>query len=99
MRQYTDLEYLSLSKGAKFTYRLQKFFASIPVGLKNAGIGIGKGIAKAGRGIGNECSDLVTTFTRGDWKTKVSYLHDKEKHQKKNRKDKHKLHGNLSCFF
>ena len=74
MRQYTDLEYLGLSRGAKFGYRLQRFFASIPTGLKNAGKAIGRAFANAGSGIAKECSELVTTFTRGDWKTKVSYL-------------------------
>ena len=74
MRQYSDLEYLSLSKGQKFSYRLQRFFASIPAGLKKFGLGVGKALGNAGAAIGRECSDIVTTFVRGDWKTKLSYL-------------------------
>ena len=33
MKQYSDLEYLRLPKGQKFTYKLASFFAAIPRGI------------------------------------------------------------------
>ena len=74
MKRYTDLEYLRLSKGEKFSYRFLSFFAGIPQALKNAGIGIGRFFAKIGKSIGGEFADIFTTFRDGDWKTKSSYL-------------------------
>ena len=74
MTQLSDLEFLKLSKGQKFGYRLTRFFAGIPrafAGLfRKIGTGIGKGCAAVGR----ECADIVQTFIHGDWKTKLSYL-------------------------
>ena len=74
MTQLSDLEFLKLSKGQKFGYRLSRFFAGIPrafAGLfRKIGTGIGKGCAAVGR----ECADIVQTFIHGDWKTKLSYL-------------------------
>ena len=35
MKHYSDLEYLQLSKGQKFGYRVASFFANIPVKLWN----------------------------------------------------------------
>ena len=75
MKQYSDLEYLRLSKGQKFLYKLGRFFAvSIPQALKNAVLGIGRFFKKIGTGIGGEFADLFLTFKNGDWKTRVSYL-------------------------
>ncbi len=74
MKQYSDLEYLGLSKGEKFSYRLQCFFASIPAGLKKFFGGIGGYFKNAGCAVGNEAKDIVRTFVQGDWKTKLSYL-------------------------
>ena len=33
MKQYSDLEFLKLSKGQKFLYKLRRFFVSIPLGI------------------------------------------------------------------
>ena len=74
MKQYSDLEYLKLSKGQRFRYKIAHFFGSIPRALLNGVKGIGNGIAKAVRGIGREFSDLASTFANGDGKTKLSYL-------------------------
>ncbi len=74
MKRYSDLEFLRLSKGQKFLYKLLSFFAAIPVGIKNLFIGIGRFFKNLGVGIGRELADLVRAFVKGDWKTKISFL-------------------------
>ncbi len=74
MKRYSDLEYLRLSKGQKFLYRFVSFFVSIPRAIGNLFLGIGRFFKKLGIGIGKEFADIVTTFVKGDWKTKTSYL-------------------------
>ena len=74
MKRYSDLEYLRLSKGQRFSYDFLSFFANIPQALKNAGLGIGRFFKKIALAIGGEFADLVKTFRDGDWKTKSSYL-------------------------
>jgi arabinogalactan oligomer/maltooligosaccharide transport system permease protein len=74
MKQYSDLEYLRLSKGQKFQYKLSSFFAGIPRALWGFICGIGRFFAGIGKGFAAEIADLVLTFKNGDWKTRVSYL-------------------------
>ena len=74
MKRYSDLEFLRLSKGQKFLYKLTSFFAAIPRAIGNFFLGIARFFKNIGVGIGKEISDVITTFTRGDWKTKTSYL-------------------------
>ena len=42
MKRYSDLEYLRLSKGQKFLYKLTSFFAAIPRGMWNLVLSIGR---------------------------------------------------------
>lgn len=74
MTKLTDLEYLRLSRMRKLIYKILSFFASVPLFFKSLGLGIWNGIKKAGLGIKNEFADLVGTFVRGSWKTKISYV-------------------------
>ncbi len=74
MKQYSDLEYLKLSRGQRLGYKVAHFFASIPGALKRGLLGIGNGIKKLGVGIGRNLAELVTTFRDGDGKTRLSYL-------------------------
>ena len=74
MKKYSDLEFLRLSKWQKFVYKFLSFFAAIPKAILNFFVGIGKGIAKFFAAIGRELADVVTTFVKGDWKTKASYV-------------------------
>ncbi len=74
MKHYTDLEYLRLSKGQKFLYKLASFFTSIPTGIAELACGIGSFFKALALAIAGFFSDLVTTFINGDWKTKVSYV-------------------------
>ncbi len=70
----TDLEYLKLTRLQKLQYRVRAFFAGIPQWFA----GLGKGIAGRLKAlwllIVNEVLDIVHTFTKGHWQTKVSYV-------------------------
>ncbi len=69
-----EMEYLKLSKGKKFLYRLASFFKAIPKKIGGGCAAIGHFFKNLVLGIGRECKDIVTTFINGDWKTKLSYL-------------------------
>ena len=64
MKRYSDLEYLKLSKWERFKYRFVSFFASIPVAIWHAILGIGGWFKKAGLAIASEVKDIVMTFIR-----------------------------------
>lgn len=70
----TDLEYLKLTRLQKLQYRVSAFFAGIPQWFA----GLGKSIAGRLKAlwllIVNEVLDIVHTFTKGHWQTKVSYV-------------------------
>ena len=74
MKNYSDLEYLKLSKWDKFLYGILSFLISIPRGIWNFICSVGKGIANLFRAIGREFADLGTTFAKGSFATKLSYL-------------------------
>ena len=74
MKRYSDMEFLRLSKGQKFLYKLTSFFAAIPRAIGHLFLGIWYWLKNAGIAIGRELAEIVTTFTRGDWKTKISYV-------------------------
>ncbi len=74
MKQYSDLEYLRLSKGQKFSYKLGSFFAAIPRGIGHFFANIGKYIKNGVVGLGRELGDIGSTFVHGDWKTKTSFV-------------------------
>ena len=74
MKKYSSLEYLKLTKIQRFFYKIACFFVGIPQFFKKIGIAIGRFFAKLGISIKNEVIDIITTFTRGDWKTRTSYV-------------------------
>ncbi len=74
MKQYSDLEYLRLSKGKKFLYRLSSFFMAIPRGIGHFFMNIGSYVKIAFLALVNEIKDIVSTFVHGDWKTKTSFV-------------------------
>ncbi len=74
MKKIDELEYLKLSKWNKFVYRFLSFFAAIPSKLWGLVKAVGRFFKNIGLGISRECKDLVTTFVKGDWKTKLSYV-------------------------
>ena len=74
MKKLTDLEYLRLNTFQRLWYNIVLFVLGIPGWLASLVKAVGNGIAGAFRGIRNELTDCATTFTKGSWKTKVSYL-------------------------
>lgn len=74
MKQYTDLELLKLNKLQMFGYKLKKFFFAIPSWFKNTGIKLAKFVKNLAISIYLFFKNIVMTFVKGDWKTRVSYL-------------------------
>lgn len=74
MKKYSDFEFLALPKWKKTLYKLKLFLAAIPLAILHFFASIGAGIVKCAVGVGRFFQDLVQTFVRGDWKTRVSYL-------------------------
>ena len=74
MKRLNDLEYLKLNKLQAFWYKLQLFFFAIPGWFVKAGKAIWKLIKNIGIGIKDEAVDIVTTFTKGNWAVKTSFL-------------------------
>ena len=74
MKRLNDLEYLKLNKLQAFWYKLLLFFCAIPVWFKNLGLKIWNSIKSGAQGIKNEVVSIVTTFTKGNWAVKLSFL-------------------------
>ncbi len=74
MKQYSDLEFLRLSRGQKFLYRLLRFLIAIPVGIGRFFAKIWQGIIAGAKALGREIKDIAGTFAHGDWKTRTSFL-------------------------
>ena len=74
MSQLSDLEYLRLSRGQKFGYKLGRFFTGIPRAIGHFFQKIGRGLGKGCAAVGREIADIVHTFIHGDWKTKLSFF-------------------------
>ncbi len=74
MENKKDLEYLKLNKFQKLLYGLKSFFAAIPGWFASLFKGIGAFFVNLAGRIKNEALDIITTFTNGDFKTKLSYL-------------------------
>ncbi len=74
MKKYSGLEYLQLTKLQRFGYKFIAFFCGIPLWFKNLGIKIWKQLKRFGLFVANDTVDLVNTFKKGDWKTRLSYL-------------------------
>lgn len=74
MNRLTDLQYLKLNKFQAFLYKLKLFFCAIPAWFLSLGKGIANFFVKCGLAIKNEVVDIVTTFTKGNWAVKLSFL-------------------------
>ena len=74
MKRLSDLDYLKLNKWQAFLYKLGLFFCAIPLFFKNIGLAIVNFFKTCGIGIKNEFVDIVTTFTKGNWAVKLSFL-------------------------
>ncbi len=74
MKKLNDLEYLKLSKFDAFLYKLKLFFCAIPVWFANLGIQIFNFFKNCILGIKDQFVDIFTTFTKGNWAVKLSFL-------------------------
>ena len=73
-RRLTDLDYLKLNRWQKFLYKLKMFFCGIPGWFVRLFKKIGRGFKRFGLYVKDSAVDIWTTFVKGSWKTKVSYL-------------------------
>ncbi len=74
MNRLTDLEYLKLNKFQALIYKLKLFFFAIPAWFAKLGKGILQFFKNCGLAIKNEVLDIITTFTKGNWAVKLSFL-------------------------
>ena len=74
MKEYSDLEYLRLSKMDRFLHKLARILIGIPLGIGHFFQKIWKAIVAGCRALGREAADIGATFVHGDWKTKTSFL-------------------------
>ena len=69
-----DLEYFKLSKPQRALHRVKTFFVNLPKKIAKGFRSLGENIVSAFRKIGEVLADIVNTFIKGDWKTRLSYL-------------------------
>lgn len=74
MTRLTDLEYLQLGRLAKFRYKFVLFFILLFPTLGRFFQRIGKKILAFFIKVGQWFKEIGTTFVKGDWRTKVSYV-------------------------
>ena len=74
MKRLNDLEYLKLNKFQAFLYKLKLFFFAIPGFFKGVGLAILNFFKNCALAIKNEFLDIFTTFTKGNWAVKLSFL-------------------------
>ncbi|MBQ3487266.1 MAG: sugar ABC transporter permease [Clostridia bacterium] len=74
MKKLTDLEYLKLSKPRAFLYDLMMFLCAIPRFFVKLGTLIVNFFVNIGVAVKDEVVDIVTTFTKGNWAVKISFL-------------------------
>ena len=74
MKRLNDLDYLKLSKFQAFLYNLKLFLCAIPLWFARLGRGILKFFKTCGLAVKNEVFDILTTFTKGNWAVKISFL-------------------------
>lgn len=70
----SDLDYLRLNKFQALLYKLIKAIKAVPKWFLNLFVLAGKYIKKFFTYIKDEFVDVFTTFTTGDWKTKMSFF-------------------------
>ncbi len=70
----TFVEYKMLNPFQRFAYKFKKFFKAIPGAIGRFFKAIGRFFVKLFTGIGKGFKNYGTTFVKGDWATKLSYL-------------------------
>lgn len=74
MKKLSDLEYLKLSKLQRMWYNMLMFFCSIPGKIVGLFKKLGNGIVGLGRSIKELFVGIGTTFAKGNWAVKLSFL-------------------------
>ena len=74
MKRLNDLDYLKLNKLQAFIYNLKLFLCAIPLWFARLGRGILNFFKNCGLAVKNEVFDILTTFTKGNWAVKLSFL-------------------------
>ncbi len=74
LNEKSELEYLKYGKLKQSMHKLVLFFTNIPVHLKNLILSIVGVIKGACLAVWNELVDIVMTFVKGDYKTRISYV-------------------------
>ena len=74
MKKLNDLDYLKLSKPKAFLYNLKIFFASIPGWIAGLFLSLWKSIKNFGLSIKDGIVDIISTFAKGNWAVKLSFL-------------------------
>ena len=74
MKRLSDLDYLKLNKWQAFWYNVALFFCAIPLFFKKIGVSIAKFFKNCGIGIKDEFVDIGTTFKKGNWAVRLSFL-------------------------
>lgn len=74
MKRLNDLEYLKLSKFQAFWYNILMFFAAIPGWIVSVCKAGWKSVKNFFIGIWEGLVDIGTTFTKGNWAVKLSFL-------------------------
>ena len=74
MKKLNDLEYLKLNKFQALIYKLKLFIFAIPLWFKNLGLSIWSFLKNCGTAVRDEVMDIITTFTKGNWAVKLSFL-------------------------
>lgn len=74
MKRLNDLDYLKLNKFQAFLYKLKLFFCSIPGWFAKIGRSIANFFRNCVSGVRNEFVEIFTTFTKGNWAVKLSFL-------------------------
>lgn len=74
MKRMNDLEYLKLNKFSAFMYNVAMFFAAIPGWIWKGILKLWDAMKSAGIWLKDQAVDIVTTFTKGNWAVKLSFL-------------------------
>ncbi len=69
-----SLEYLKYNKLQKFVYNFKAFLLSIPKGLASFFISIGGALVRAFTFLKEDFLEVINTFKKGDFKTKLSFI-------------------------
>ena len=69
-----DLQLLQLTKTQAFLYKLIHFFKGIPGWFVNLFKAIGAFFVRFFRWLKKDIAEIISTFVKGDFKTKISYL-------------------------